>query len=88
MGASLLAWITGRTIGATVARSAAATVAAAGVKKALTPKVPNMPSPPTIDQAALTVQQTDRLRHRRGVQANIYAGAAPAPPAGKQTLGG
>lgn len=63
---------------------------AAALKKTLSPKIPNMPSAPTIDEAAKMVQETDRIRRRKGVAANIYAGAATAPAAagGKQTLGG
>jgi hypothetical protein len=46
------------------------------------------PGVPTIDDAAVRVQQDDRLRKRRGALANIYAGNAAAPSVGKPTLGG
>lgn len=45
------------------------------------PELPNIPTPPTIDQAQQNRDQQDRLRRRRGVLANIYAG-------GKTSLGG
>jgi hypothetical protein len=50
--------------------------------------VPDMPAAPTIDEATRSRQDTDRLRRRRGVYANIFAGAAAAPSVGKPTLGG
>jgi Mrp family chromosome partitioning ATPase len=50
------------------------------------PKPP--PPPPTIDEAARTIQQTDRLRRRRGVMANVYAANSAPPATGKTTLGG
>lgn len=46
------------------------------------PKAP--PPPPQVDEAAQTIQKTDRLRRRLGVRANVFAGATP----GKQLLGG
>jgi len=46
------------------------------------------PGAPTIDEATRNIQESDRLRRRRGVYANIFAGAAAAPIVGKATLGG
>jgi len=50
------------------------------------PKAP--PGPPTIDEAQQSLAESDRLRRRRGVYANIFAGNAAAPVVGKATLGG
>lgn len=58
-------------------------------KDALTPQAPEAPpAAPTIDDAAKQRDTVDRLRRRRGVYANIFAGAASANQAGKATLGG
>lgn len=81
--------------GTGTAATAAGTAAAAftGAKllqkgaKALVPKVEQPPGAPQIDEASMAVQETDRLRRRRGVYANIFAGNSAAPTVGKQTLG-
>lgn len=52
------------------------------------PAVPETPAAPTIDEATRTRQDSDRLRRRRGVYANIFAGSAASPSVGKPTLGG
>lgn len=55
-----------------------------GYDKMMNPKLPAMPdipAPPTIDDAQKNRDQQDRLRRRRGVLANIFGG-------GSQTLGG
>lgn len=65
--------------------------AGAQIGESLAPdiKTPDVPSPPTVDEAARTRQSTDRLRRRKGVLANIFAGGtAAAPSVGKSTLGG
>lgn len=54
----------------------------------LTPKMPKAPQVPQVDTAQQMIQETDRLKRRKGVMANIYAGNAAAPTTGKQTLGG
>lgn len=52
-------------------------------------KPPPAPAAPTIDQAQQSIDESDRLRRRRGVYANIFAGGGAAAPAvGKATLGG
>jgi len=49
----------------------------------------NQPGVPTIDTAAQSQQALDRIRRRRGVFANIFAGgSAGAPSVGRATLGG
>jgi hypothetical protein len=58
----------------------------ADVLKPQTPEAP--PAAPTIDDAAKQRDTVDRLRRRRGVYANIFAGAATANQSGKLTLGG
>lgn len=46
------------------------------------------PGAPTIDEARQAIDESDRLRKRRGVYANIFAGAAGMPTVSKSTLGG
>jgi len=47
------------------------------------------PGAPTIDEAAKDQQALDRIRRRRGVLANIYAGnTSSTPQVGNTTLGG
>lgn len=49
----------------------------------------NRPAAPTIDTASQDQQILDRIRKRRGVFANIFAGSNPsAPTVGTTTLGG
>lgn len=50
------------------------------------PAMPEIPAAPTIDDAQKNRNQQDRLRRRRGVLANIYAGASGG--GAKATLGG
>jgi len=50
------------------------------------PEIPAAPAPPTLDDAQSNRDQQDRLRRRRGVHANIYAGATGG--GAKSTLGG
>lgn len=47
-----------------------------------------VPGPPTIDEAQRNIDESDRLRKRRGLYANIFAGNAASPVVGKTTLGG
>jgi hypothetical protein len=61
----------------------------------LLPKQPSqkpLPAAPTIDDAGKNRDELDRMRRRRGVLANIFAGAQPgsaaSPSVGVQTLGG
>lgn len=50
------------------------------------PPAPGVPNPN--DAANAAQSQTDQMRMRRGLMANIYAGASgPAPVSGKQQLG-
>lgn len=58
-------------------------------------KTPNTPAPPpapTIDDAAQNRDGLDRIRKRKGVLANIFAGAqqgsTQSPAVGVKTLGG
>jgi len=52
-------------------------------------KPPTPPGTPQIDEAQQSIDEADRLRRRRGVYANIFAGSgAGAPSVGKATLGG
>lgn len=43
------------------------------------PDVPKIPGVPTIDDARENRQESDRIRRRRGIFANIFAGANAAP---------
>jgi hypothetical protein len=53
------------------------------------PEMPEMPGVPTIDQAAMNQQVTDRILRRRGVLATMFGGASSGTPSvGKTTLGG
>lgn len=78
----------GASYGTAYAVGAAATAATAyGVGKAgqaaLAPKTPGLTAgatPPTVDQATQQQNQSDRLRLRRGVLANIYGGSATSAP--------
>lgn len=52
------------------------------------PKIPDTPAAPTIDTAQQERSQQDRLRRRRGVLANIYAGQSTGSGSGgKAQLG-
>lgn len=51
-------------------------------------KPPKPPAVPQFDEASQRIQESDRLRRRRGALANIFAGNAGAPTVGKATLGG
>jgi hypothetical protein len=44
------------------------------------------PKPPTVDEARVQRQETDRIRRRRGTLANIQAGDAAAPTVGTKVL--
>jgi hypothetical protein len=60
------------------------------IKRDFAPKPPpQAPGPPNANDAANAAQQlTDQMRARRGMLANIYAGAQPQQPqTGKTTLG-
>jgi hypothetical protein len=59
-----------------------------GLSNAMTPKMPDVeiPAAPTIDDAQRNRDQQDRLRRRRGVLANIYAGGG-ATTGSSSTLG-
>jgi hypothetical protein len=49
---------------------------------------PAVQAPPTVDEAQRTAQGADRVARRKGVLANIFAGAsASAPTVGKTKLG-
>jgi hypothetical protein len=51
--------------------------------------LPTPPGTPTVDEAQRNIDESDRLRRRRGVYANIFAGSgAGTPSVGKATLGG
>jgi hypothetical protein len=52
------------------------------------PKIPQLPKPPTIDDATKNRAEQDRLARRRGVLSNIYAGGTSqsAPSVGQATL--
>jgi hypothetical protein len=52
--------------------------------------MPELPAVPTIDQAQLNQQTSDRLLRRRGILANIFGGSVMGGPpvVGKTTLGG
>lgn len=54
------------------------------------PKVPKVPGTPTIDDARDMRQETDRVKKRRGILSNIFAGnsAAPATVGTRSLLGG
>jgi hypothetical protein len=43
------------------------------------PEVPKVPGEPTIDDARQNRQESDRIRKRRGILANVYAGSTAAP---------
>lgn len=51
-----------------------------------TPPKPRMPTPesprraPTLDDASMRQQESDRLRRRRGVLANVFGGGTNAAP--------
>lgn len=47
---------------------------------AMTPGEVKTPKVPTIDEARQQRQETDRIRRRRGVLGNIYAGEKAAAP--------
>lgn len=53
------------------------------------PELPDAPRAPTIDDAAQNRDMQDRIRRRRGVLANIFAGNATGsgPSGGNSTLG-
>lgn len=58
-----------------------------GVGQPKQPAAPEIPSPPTTDDALKNQQESDRIRKRRGVLANIFAGSnAAAPTVGTKTL--
>lgn len=54
------------------------------------PDIPKVPQPPTIDAAKQNQQESDRIRRRRGVFANIFGGASSAsgPAVGTRVLMG
>ncbi len=54
------------------------------------PEVPEIPGTPTIDDAQIQRQESDRIRKRRGVLANVFAGSSGAAPAvgTKSLMGG
>lgn len=54
------------------------------------PDVPKIPGVPTVDDAKGMRQETDRIRKRRGIFANIFAGsnAAPATVGTRSLMGG
>jgi hypothetical protein len=53
------------------------------------PKVPKVPVVPTIDTARENQQESDRIRRRKGVFANIFGGArASSPTVGTAALTG
>jgi hypothetical protein len=53
------------------------------------PKVPKVPGAPTIDDATIDRQESDRIRKRKGALANVFAGAnSPAPTVGTRVLMG
>lgn len=62
-----------------------ATSDALGITK---PEVPEVPGVPTLDQAMVERQESDRIRKRRGVLANVFAGNSAAPSVGTKTLMG
>lgn len=43
------------------------------------PDVPKVPGVPTIDDARMRQQESDRIRRRKGALANIFGGASSAP---------
>jgi hypothetical protein len=70
--------ITGKGVGASVLSggllppiTSRTTSDALGITK---PDVPKIPGVPTIDEAKQYQQETDRIRRRRGVFANVFAG--------------
>jgi hypothetical protein len=66
--------------------SSRATSDALGLTK---PEIPEVPPVPTIDDAKIQRQESDRIRKRRGVLANVFAGSgASAPMVGTKTLMG
>lgn len=54
------------------------------------PKVPKVPGTPTIDDTVDNRQESDRIRKRRGIFANIFGGnsAAPATVGTRSLTGG
>lgn len=51
------------------------------------PKKPTIPGVPTIDTAAKNIQESDRIRRRKGVLATVFGGAsATAPTTASKTL--
>jgi len=74
-------------VGTTAFAASGAKLLQSGVKK-LVPQIKPPPGAPQIDEAAQEVQASDRLRRRRGVYANIFAGNSAPPAVGKTTLGG
>jgi hypothetical protein len=53
------------------------------------PEIPEVPGAPTIDDGRLQRQESDRLRKRRGILANVFAGSgAGSPMVGTKTLMG
>lgn len=64
-----------------------------GIEKATvglksTPDVPQQPGVPQLDTAKQNLNEYDRIRRRRGVLANIFAGSSTeaAPTVGVKTL--
>lgn len=45
------------------------------------PDIPKVPGTPTIDEAKQFQQETDRIRRRRGVFANMFGGSSAGSPA-------
>ena len=52
------------------------------------PEIPEVPGVPTIDDAKIQQQESDRIRKRRGVLANVFAGNSAAPSVGTKSLMG
>jgi hypothetical protein len=52
------------------------------------PEIPEVPGTPTIDDARVQRQETDRIRRRKGILANVVGGssASSTPNVGTKTL--
>lgn len=52
------------------------------------PEIPEVPGVPTIDDAKIQQQESDRIRKRKGLLANVFAGNTSAPSVGTKSLMG
>lgn len=58
----------------------------AGAAAAGSKKTPQIPKPPTIDEAERNREEFDRLRRRRGVLSNLFSNQQSSPTVATTTL--